>query len=437
MTDNNEQVANSLSGLTGNIAESQVNQLNKFGTLERNIRHQMVSQNRILLSDLYVEHGIVQTLVDQPVDDAFAKGFEIKTNMINEDEIKQLEKHLMDCGAVEAVMQAFKWNRLFGGAALLVIDDSKIDSPLNLKQQKEDSNIMYYAADCWEIQKPYFKVEGQAIADEGADFKDDDLLFYGRKIDASRAYCLYGKQAPSTPRAKLRGWGMSEIERLIRSINQYLKNNNVIFELLDEAKIDVFKIKEFNTALLTAQGTEAVEKRIQLGNQLKNYLSALVMDSEDEHDQKVMQFSGLSDMLQEIRMGIAADMKMPQTKIFGMSAAGFNSGEDDIENYNSMIESNVRRPAVDVLKKVIEVEAYRLFEVELEDIEIEFPSLRVLNSEQEEQVKNNQFDRLQRTYELGLIDIKQFKEAVNKGSLLTVQLDVNDNIFKEKEEGGF
>lgn len=436
MTDNNEQVANSLSGLTGNIAESHVNQLNKFGTLERNIRHQMVSQNRILLSDLYVEHGIVQTLVDQPVDDAFAKGFEIKTNMINEDEIKQLEKHLMDCGAVESVMQAFKWNRLFGGAALLVIDDAKIDSPLNLKQQKEDSNIMYYAADCWEIQKPYFKVEGQAIADEGADFKDEDLMFYGRKIDASRVYCLYGKQAPSTPRAKLRGWGMSEIERLIRSINQYLKNNNVIFELLDEAKIDVFKIKEFNTALLTAQGTEAVEKRIQLGNQLKNYLSALVMDSEDEHDQKVMQFSGLSDMLQEIRMGIAADMKMPQTKIFGMSAAGFNSGEDDIENYNSMIESNVRRPAVDVLKKVIEVEAYRLFEVELEDVEIEFPSLRVLNSEQEEQVKNNQFDRLQRTYELGLIDIKQFKEAVNKGSLLTVQLDVNDNIFKEKEEGG-
>ena len=130
-------------------------------------------------------------------------------------------------------------------------------------------------------------------------------------------------------------------------------------------------------------------------------------------------------------------MKMPQTKIFGMSAAGFNSGEDDIENYNSMVESNVRRPAKDVLKKVIEVEAYRLFQVELEDIEIEFPSLRVLNSEQEEQVKNNQFDRLQRTYEMGLIDIKQFKEAVNKGSLLPVQLDVNDNIFKEEEKGGF
>jgi len=437
MTDNNEQVTNSLSQLTSNVADGYTNQLNKLQTLERNIRHSMVSQNRILLSDLYVEHGIVETIVDTPVDDAFSKGFMIKTNMINDDEIKQLEKHLVECGAVEAIIQTFKWSRLFGGGALLVIDDSKIDSPLNLKQQKEDSNIKYYSADNWEVQKPYYKVEGQAIADEGGDFKEDDFLFYGRKIDSSRVYCLYGKTAPSTPRAKLRGWGLSQIERLIRSINQYIKNNNVIFELLDEAKTDIFSIKEFNTALLTAQGTEAVEKRIQLANSLKNYLNALVMDSEDEYDQKNMQFSGLSEMLEQIRMGIAADMKMPLTKIFGLSASGFNSGESDLENYNSMVESTVRRPAINVLKKVIEVEAYRLFQVELDDIEIEFPSLRVLDSEQEEQVKNNQYDRLQRTYELGLIDIKQFKEAVNKGSLLPVQLDVNDNIFKEKEEGGF
>jgi len=437
MTETNEQVANSLSDLTGNIADNYVNQLNKLGTLDRNVRHGMITQNRSLLSDLYVEHGIVQTLVDQPVDDAFSKGFEIKSNMINEDEIVELQKHLVNCGAIEAIMQAFKWNRLFGGAGLIVVDDSELDKPLNLKQQKKDSNIMYYPADNWELDKPYYKTEGQRLADMGKESSEDELLFYGRKVDSSRVLQMKGKMAPSMPRQRLRGWGMSEIERLIRSINQYLKNNNVIFELLDEAKVDVFKIKEFNTALLTAQGTEAVEKRIQLGNQLKNYLNALVMDSEDDHEQKIMQFSGLSDMLQEVRMGIAADMKMPQTKIFGMSAAGFNSGEDDIENYNSMVESNVRRPAIDVLKKVIEVEAYRLFEVEIEDVEIEFPSLRVLDSEQEESVKNNQFERLRTTYELGLIDIKQFKEAVNKASLLPVQLDVNENIFKDKDDGGY
>jgi len=432
-----EQIANSLTDLTGSIASSFTNQLNKFGTLERNVRHQMVSQNRNLLSDMYVEHGIVQTLIDQPVEDAFSKGFEIKTNMINEEEIDQLQYHLAQCGAIDSVIQGFKWARLYGGAGLILIDDSELSKPLNLEQQKKDSNAKYYPADNWELIKPYYRTEAQRIAEEKHSHEEVDLLFYGKEIDPSRVLLIEGKKAPSLPRQKLRGWGMSEIERLIRSINQYIKNNNVIFELLDEAKVDVYKIKEFNTALLTATGTDAVEKRIQLGNQLKNYLNALVMDSEDDHEQKNMQFGGLSDMLQEIRVGIASDMKMPLTKIFGLSASGFNSGEDDIENYNSMIESTVRRPAHDILKKIVTVEAYRLFEVELEDIKIEFPSLRVLSAEQEENVKNSEFDRLQRTYEMGLIDIKQFKEAANKASLLPVQLDVNDNVFKEKEDGAY
>ena len=431
-----EQLTNSLTDLTGRVADGVINQLNKFQTLERNVNPQMISLNRALLSDLYVNHGIIQTLSDQPVDDAFSKGFEIKTGMINEDEIKQLEKHLMDCGAIEAVIQGFKWNRLFGGAGIILIDDSSLDKPLNLKHQTDKSNAYYYAADNWELVKPYYRSEGQQLAEDVKEFKEDDLLFYGKWVHPSRVLQMKGKTAPSLPRQKLRGWGMSEVERVIRSFNQYLKNNNVIFELLDEAKVDVFKIKEFNTALLTAQGTGNVEKRIQLGNQLKNYLNALVMDSDDEYEQKQMQFSGLGEMLQEIRVGIASDLKIPLTKLFGLSASGFNSQESDLENYNSMIESSVRRPAHDVLKKVIEVEAYRLFQVELEDIEIDFPSLRYLSTEQEEQVKNNQFDRLQRTYELGLIDIKGFKEAANKASLLPVKIDINDKVFKDTSKEG-
>jgi len=68
------------------------------------------------------------------------------------------------------------------------------------------------------------------------------------------------------------------------------------------------------------------------------------MDMKDDYEQKQITFTGLSDVLSQIRYGIAADVKMPMAKLFGMSASGFNSGEDDIENYNAMIESSVRRP---------------------------------------------------------------------------------------------
>lgn len=143
-------------------------------------------------------------------------------------------------------------------------------------------------------------------------------------------------------RNRFRGWGMSELEKLMRSLNQYLKNQDLIFELLDEAKIDVYKIKGFNAALLNSAGTQNVAKRIQSANMIKNYQSALTMDLEDEYEQKQITFTGLAEMLVQIRQGIAADLKMPVTKLFGISAAGFNSGEDDIENYNAMIEGEIR-----------------------------------------------------------------------------------------------
>jgi len=93
---------------------------------------------------------------------------------------------------------------------------------------------------------------------------------------------------------------------------------------------------------MNAEGTNNITKQVQLVNQLKSYLNAFVMDKEDEFDQKTMTFAGLSDMHEQNRMAIAADLKMPITKLWGVSAAGFNSGEDDIENYNSMLESEIR-----------------------------------------------------------------------------------------------
>ena len=82
--------------------------------------------------------------------------------------------------------------------------------------------------------------------------------------------------------------------------------------------------------------------KITLSNMLKSYLNALVMDKEDEYHQKQLSFSGLSEILQECRLDVAAALRMPVTKIFGMATAGMTSGDDDLENYNTMIIRDIR-----------------------------------------------------------------------------------------------
>jgi hypothetical protein len=224
----------------------------------------------------------------------------------------------------------------------------------------------------------------------------------------------------------MRGWGMSELERVVRSINSYLKNQDLIFELLDEAKIDVYQLNGFNTAMLTSQGTRVAEKRVQTANTLKSYLNALVLDTNDKYEQKQLSFSGLSEILNQIRQGVAADLKMPLTKLFGVSAAGFNSGEDDIENYNSMIESEVRSKAKNVVIEVLEVCCQKLFGFVPDDLGIEFKSLRILSAEQEENMKNSKFNRLIEAVANGLATPEQFMIGCNNDDLLPITYTQKD-----------
>lgn len=428
-----EQLNNSLSALCESLNGQNFFDggptISNADTLFKNNRWYLISNLRQLISELYVEHGIVQTLVDQPVDDAFRAGFEIKTGQLSADEIEELLLYCERHQVIHNIAQAIKWGRLYGGGAVLVITNQNPQKPLNISAIKNDSPLEFRAVDMWEL---YYDVQntsgdlnvGGALGAEMGDFYD----YYGRQLHKSRVHRVTGKEAPSFIRPRLRGWGMSELERLVRSLNQYLKNQDVIFELLDEAKVDVYKIKGFNTALLNASGTANVAKRIQGANMIKNFNHALTMDLEDDYIQKQISFTGLAEVLLQVRQGIAADLKMPMTKLFGISSAGFSSGEDDIENYNAMIEGEIRSKNKFLVVDVLNIVCQKLFGFVPEDLMVSFNPLRILNAKEEEDVKNSQFNRAMSTYQSGLIQAKEMKECLNKDSLLPVEIKENDAV---------
>ena len=123
---------------------------------------------------------------------------------------------------------------------------------------------------------------------------------------------------------------------------------------------------------------------------------------------------------------MAADLKMPLTKLFGVSAAGFNSGEDDIENYNSMIESEVRSKAKPIVIAVLGVICQKLFGFIPDDMMVDFKSLRILSAEQEENMKNSKYDRLIEAVANGLATPEQFMVGCNNDDLLPITFTQED-----------
>lgn len=377
-----------------------------------------VTLNRILMSYSYFTHGVLQTMIDVPIEDAYRGGIDFECDELSPEDISLLKDVMQKCGDIKAMKDTQRWAGVFGGAGLIINTPQDPMTEIDLNSINEDTPMKFIAADRWEILLNFLQ--------------EDDVEcpynYYGQQLHRSRVVKIMGKEAPSYIRQRLQGWGMSEYERVIRDIQQYIKENDLVYELLDEAKIDVYKVKGYNTTLATAQGRTLISQRFQLANAGKNFHNAIMLDSEDEYEQKQMTFAGLAEIYNQIRIGIAAAIGIPMSKLFGLSAQGFNSGEDDIENYNARVESEYRSKALEILNVIVPLRCKQIFGFIPEHIEYKFKPLRVLGAEAEENVKNQKFNRHSALYSQGFYSDREYADTLKQEKITIIDTEVGKGI---------
>lgn len=415
-------------GYTGGGAQQAVSDTS---TAFENLRWYLVSNFRQLLSELYVEIGLVQTIVNVPVDDGLRGGVMFKSKQLDEDQIKDLMLAMDRDRDLDTAGWAAKWTRLFGGGGILIlVADQDPETPLDLASIGTDTEVKFRAVDMWELFEDQQNVETYDM-DIGREDEDEEFYsYYNHRVHKSRVLAMKGMEAPSFIRPRLRGWGVSCVEALIRSMNQYLKATDLGFEVLDEFKLDIYKIKNLVTTLLSQNGTAKIKERVQMANWQKNYQNAIVMDSEDDFDHKQLSFTGLAEAMAGIRTQVAADMRMPILKLFGQSFSSGGMGSsssEEMENYNSMVEAEVRGKLKYHILKMGEVKCQQLFGFIPDDLEGEFKPLRELGAVDQETVKTQKFTRLSQAKAAGEVTTLEFRDAANKGNLFDVQLDTTED----------
>lgn len=422
----NQKMQNSLADLVQS-AQAQAN-ITSFNPILANNIYAPLTMNWTLLTYMYKTHGVLQTAIEVPVLDGLRGGLDISSKELDSDEIKELQDFLEEEGVLDVIGEAMVWARLYGGGALIINTNQDPETPLTLKNIKK---LEFYAANRWELTSDSGWKPGMPTIVSFAPKDSDFFYFYGKKIHKSRILPISGKAAPYIIRWQLQGWGMSEVERQVEDFNKYLKTENVLYELLEEAKIDVYRLKHFNTLLASAQGTALTEARIQMMNQLKNYNRAIVMDTEDEFDQKQLTYAGLAELKVQNRIGLACAARMPLTKLFGVSAAGFSSGEDDIENYNATVESEIRQKLRRPVKNVLRLVCCLLFGQEF-DLRYTFKPLRVLGAVEEEQLKTSKQNRIMQRYDRGLQDSQEVGEEMQKENLTSIETKAEKGLLDDQ-----
>lgn len=428
MGKNKQIVNNGLESALG-LDNPYIESMNNPNLIFKNASPYLLSLQYMPLSNTYKSNGFVATAVDLPVSDAFRNGgFEIESDILTPDEISELKEKMSDANDIEILKDCLRWGRLYGGGCVLISTNQKEDLPLNPETLKGE-DVEFFAVDRWQcIQNASsLQLADSFMLQDNLMGEDGNNIIY----DKSRVLTYTGKTQPYFIRNMLQGWGASILEDIVPQLNQYLKANSVILELLDEAKIDILKVSGLAQLLQSAKGEQVVRRRIEIAAANKNYKSMLAMDSEDDYDQKQISFGSLDQMLEKIFLLVCSCLRIPYSKIFGKGANGFSSGEDDLENYNAMIDSDIRVPATKILKQMIDIRCFQLFGKKDASLTIKWKPLRVLSEKEQQEMQTQKINSYVQLLQAGVLTPKQVAEHLCNAEILTLS---DEEINKLKDD---
>ena len=312
---------------------------------------------------LYTNNGLAQRIIDIPAEDAVRGEFEIEFQGKDEhEEQKKICSVLEDLAYNREMTTALAWDRLFGGAAMLILadDGGTLSEPLNMAGLHRVERLSVYSAED-------ISFSSAMVYDDPADPN------YGRPewyniigewgssftVHESRLLMFYGGRISNYRRRMRDGWGSSVFEAIRQEMEHYSGGRDYAFMALGRLSQGILKLANMADLLMNDEGEEAVRKRLNLIDMARHMMNTIAIDSTDDYDQKNMTLAGIRDILEQYQYAICSATGIPATKLFGRSPAGQNAtGESDLENYYNMIAAYQKNTLREPLMRLIDVIAH-------------------------------------------------------------------------------
>lgn len=276
------------------------------------------------------------------------------------------------------------FSSLYGDALIVAITD--VD---DLSQPYSDTE---------DIQRFIVLTKGEYTPDKNI---DDDLksanfgkpIYYTinnkDKVHHSRCHRLKLGKSKLTDK---KVYGTSDLQNKYNINRLFDTAITCIGDIIQDSNIDVLFVPDLIAKI--AQGKEDdIRKFVNLINQTKSSMNAIVLDAGNSEaqgrwEQKTATYSGLSEIITKLITVTSGALDRPITVLFGLSASGFSTGDDDLESYhgtiNGLQESRLR-PAQEFIDKFVLDKM-----MPNHGLTFEYPIIKVTN-EDKEATRFNQF----------------------------------------------
>lgn len=308
------------------------------------------------LLTMYRNSWLAAAIVDYPAEDATRKW---RSWRAESDQISSIEAEEKRLGLQHKVQEALIAARLYGGAALYInTGEARQERPLT--RGTEINSLVVLTKDqlrpksiVRDIDSPYYGAAEYYTLTTGEDAERIE-------IHASRLAIFPGNPVPGDYQQVSEAWGDSVLKSTYDAMLQADNTMANIASLVFEAKVDVFKFQGF-ADLLAQDKDDVILRRAHLQAAMKGINGAVVIDGEDDYQQKNAAFGGLPAVAETFQNNIAGAARIPVTRLYGRAAVGLSgSGDGDERVYYDRIgheQSTVISPALEMIDESIIITA--------------------------------------------------------------------------------
>jgi uncharacterized protein len=272
-------------------------------------------------------------------------------------------------GTKGKVFDALRWERAFGGSAIIpLIDDGVTDQALPLREESIKGIRGLTVLDCSELypstyyskpEDPKFgDVETYTITQWGPGVTSR----VGVRVHETRVLKFPGVQVSKRHAARKNGWGDSTFVRIFNVLSDFGTAWGGTGYLLQDFSQAVFRIRGLSAALESGN-EELIRKRLEAIELGRSIVRAAVLDAGDSDspgdtgeafERKTTSLAGLPDILDRFMLRLAAAADMPVSRLFGQANGGLGSDDKAGQTWwNERIEALQNDKLLDPITRLV------------------------------------------------------------------------------------
>lgn len=372
------------------------------------------------VENMISESWVSRKFISKTVEDMLKKPREFKGEVTKEQAIiiNQQEKKLKTDGVLA---DALSWSSMHGDALVVAITNA-IDHEKQLSLDSEE--IVKFLV----FREDEYKPSSDVISDITSEHylmpesytvnvttdKENQMTFHWSRCHRIKL----GRQ----PLSRISEYGESDLQAPADAIKIFEAAVIGIGDLIGSANVDIIKIKDMNNSIANCE-EEGILRYAMMFAQTLSSTNLGMIDREDDYIQKVTNFGGLSEVIDRMFSVLAGALDRPITVLFGQSASGFATGEEDNRRYyetiNALQESRLR-PLQDFVDKFV----LDAIGGGLEDLDYTYPSIDSMNAKERAEILGVMSPALVQLVTEGVItEEAALREMVDRGALMSVTED--------------